>query len=396
MPIRQPDQTEVATVVVEGREFDEWETVYVQIRWTDFFPTFQFTAAEGPYPWVWERLQFRPGERVGIYLARQLVMTGTILTRQCAFDAGSHAVQISGVGRTFFAARASIIDKTSNFDKMNFIQVAAHLLAPTGVGYRIVGELDNTPFEKLANEPGEPIGDFLEKIARPRGIIVGADEKGNFLFIGPHESPAANRLTEGENILKCNVIFTIENTRSDIRVRGQTAASDQQYGSAASEQESVVPGTPMQYSPILVPAEQPVWNQSEIVQRALNERIWSIYTILRATVVVYGWLKPNGALWRAGEKVIVYSPMAMLKDVPMKIQNVTYTQDSKDGTLTTLELVQPELLRDRMNLNPFPASGYFGADANVKPERNPAATPPAQKPDPPLPDVLPGPGMRHG
>ena len=60
----------------------------------------------------------------------------------------------------------------------------------------------------------------------------------------------------------------------------------------------------------------------------------------RANVTVQGWLRDGGNLWRTGDNVYVYSPMAMLNLV-MKIQTATFTQDNKGGTTTMLELVLP-------------------------------------------------------
>jgi prophage tail gpP-like protein len=65
---------------------------------------------------------------------------------------------------------------------------------------------------------------------------------------------------------------------------------------------------------------------------------------LQATVTVQGW-QPGGAqgggeLWEKGKKVKVTSPMAMLDD-QLAIQQVTFTQDDRSGSLTTLVLVQP-------------------------------------------------------
>ena len=45
--------------------FDDWESVWVQHRWTEGFPLFRFTAVErDPYPDLWTKQQFNPGEIV--------------------------------------------------------------------------------------------------------------------------------------------------------------------------------------------------------------------------------------------------------------------------------------------------------------------------------------------
>ena len=110
------------------------------------------------------------------------------------------------------------------------------------------------------------------------------------------------------------------------------------------------PAPPRRYSPILTPAEQPVWNPAEVQERAKNEYIWHEGTVINANVTVQGWMMPGGGLWRAGDLVAFISPMTTL-NMGLKIQNVTFTQDSQSGTLTTLELVAPWLLKDYGDYN---------------------------------------------
>ena len=61
-------------------------------------------------------------------------------------------------------------------------------------------------------------------------------------------------------------------------------------------------------------------------------------------------MMPGGGLWRAGDLVAFVSPMTTI-NMGLKIQNVTFTQDSQSGTLTTLELVAPWLLKDHGDFN---------------------------------------------
>jgi len=60
---------------------------------------------------------------------------------------------------------------------------------------------------------------------------------------------------------------------------------------------------------------------------------------LQVTIVVQGWLKPSGGLWEQGKKAHVKSPMLILDD-DLDIKSVTFSQDNKSGSRTTLELVR--------------------------------------------------------
>ena len=72
---------------------------------------------------------------------------------------------------------------------MTHEQIARKVLAPYPLWLQGDGKLDATPFEKCQNEKGELIFDFLERLARVRGHIMGSDHLGNFLLIGKHSSP---------------------------------------------------------------------------------------------------------------------------------------------------------------------------------------------------------------
>jgi prophage tail gpP-like protein len=112
--------------------------------------------------------------------------------------------------------------------------------------------------------------------------------------------------------------------------------------------------TPL-FSKLITPAEQPVKTKAEVCARATYEAIWHNGTEITADIVVYGWLRDGVNLWRPGDFVHVYSPMAML-DMALAIQKVTFTQDRNTGTLTTLHLVSPEALRGRLGGDIRPAS----------------------------------------
>jgi len=386
-----PNPSEVATIEVNGVQFDDWESVWVQHRWTEGYPIFRFTCAErDPLPQFWEKRQFEPGSMVRIYLGGLLAVVGMILVRQVAYDARTHGVMLQGVGRTWCAQRASILGK-NNFDGMSFEQVARSVLAPTGVKLVPVGKLNPLPFVRLQNEPGETIWNFLERIARPRGIVLGSDHEGNMLAIDYHKGEVVRELIEGQNILRCQCTKSVKDKYSYYWVRGQTAANNQQHGRKASEQEAKAPGSLQCYSPLLTPAEQPVWNEMEVAQRAYNEALWHESTDIEANITVQGWLTADAGLWLAGQDIYVWSPMAML-DMVMKVETATFTQDRSSGTLTTLHLVPPWRLKDQSDLNVGrPGVPQPPGPATSTMNQPPVSPKPAEPPDP-APPTLPDPG----
>jgi prophage tail gpP-like protein len=354
-----PKPEEIAVLEVNGQKFDDWESVWVQSKMNDPYTYFRFTAAErdpvfkvpNTFP-QWQKLQFKPGDQCTITLAGQLACTGLIEIRQVAYDAHQHGVMLIGKTNTHAAARSSVDTQTGNFDNKNIQQVAQEVLAPYQVGLKIIGSLDLTPFVHLQNEKGELVWDFLERIARFRGAIMGSDEKGNFLLIGDHNYTRVADLIEGVNIKSCQCTIRQDQMYMNLDAHGQTSASDDNAGPQASEMKATAQGNlPFPYCKLITPCEVPVRTQAEVQKRADTEKKWTDGTEVQANITVQGWLRDGASLWKAGDQVFVKSPMAMLNQ-ELKIRTVTFTQDNNNGTETILDLVVPGLLNGNLNLDP--------------------------------------------
>jgi prophage tail gpP-like protein len=232
---------------------------------------------------------------------------------------------------------------------MSFEQAARKLIKPFGVGVDTVGKLDDTPLKNAQVQPGEKLWDCLERLARPLGIVMGSDHTGNFLLIGPHDTSASDMLIEGVNIKSMKAVISFENVHSEYLVRAQSPPSDDGDAAASTQNEGRAPGTSPRYSPLLTPAETPA-DAAEAQKRARNESIWHEGDYLQAIIGVYGWKRPSGGIWRTRQAIHVRSPKAIL-DATLMVQSAIFSQDGGGGTMTTLELVPPFLLRGSAGLN---------------------------------------------
>jgi prophage tail gpP-like protein len=343
-PPSVPNPAEVATLVVNNRVWDDWTSVKVECRCAEAFDIFTFSNVERPIS-----VQFRQGDTCAVYLAGTLAITGVITTRQVAYDANNVGIQLIGKSVTFFAARGSILDETGDLDGMTFEQVAKKLIAPFGVGVDVVGKLDDTPLENAQVQPGEKLWDCLERLARPLGIVMGSDHMGNFLLIGDHSTVAEDTLIEGYNIKSLKAVVSVENVHSEYLVDGQKKPKDDSEAALSTQERGRAAGSSPRYSPLLTPAETPV-GDAEVQKRARNESIWHEGDALQAIVGVYGWKRPSGGIWRTRQSVHVQSPKAILNETLM-VQSAIFSQDGGGGTMTTLELVPPFLLRGQAEAN---------------------------------------------
>lgn len=358
------EQSEVATLLVKGNNFKDWETVWVQTNYTDSYSQFRFTCAERtPDP-----EQFKPSDACTIRLGDQLAITGVILTRQVAFEGNAHGVMLQGVSETWYAGRASVQHKTGRFDGKTFEDIAKEVLKPTGIEYKLLGKVDQTKFDHCQIQPGEKIFDFLERIGRDRKIIIAADREGKYLFVGEHEAKHVGLLIEGKNIKSCQAVISDQQRHSEYITRAQCSASDDMKYRFAAQQEARAPGSAVRYSPLLTPIEHPVRTDKEVERRCDMEQMWHEGQDIQVTVVVQGWFAQSGELWTAGDDVSFKSPMAMING-DLKIQTVTFTQDSQSGSLTTLLLVAPWGLNGKRGFTRGPQ--LPGAKIDKSPPKSP-------------------------
>jgi len=346
-----PNGEEIAQLIVNGQVFQDWESVWVRHRWHESFHQFKFTAVErDPMPQYWTQTKFKPCDFCTITLGGETAIVGTILTRQTVYDANSHGVQLSGVSLTYWGHKSSVWTDTMNFDGYTFEKAARKVMEPYNMKINVIGKLDEKPFPKLSAQYGETVWDFLERIARQRGVVIGTDTDGSVALIGQHTKPVVSDLIEGVNILRCSCTINVAPKFVHYGASVQRAGGDDSSGKDTSQILKLAQGTGCYPSFNLTPVEQP-GDEEEAQKRANYEARWHEGYSVVAQVTVQGWLRAHGSLWKVGDNVFVQSPMAMLSQT-LKIQQATFMQDNKSGTTTTLDLVVPWLLGDRPGYNP--------------------------------------------
>lgn len=335
---------DIAVLRVGAGEFRDWETVFVQIRWGDPYDYARFTAAERKDDTKvthWQSYQIKPCDNVEVFLAGQPAFQGVVVERQVAYDPENHGILFLCKGGSMWQWKSSVNSQTGSFDNMSFEEIYKKLMK----GAQVVGVLNPRKFDKVQNQIGESNWDFLERLARVRGIILAG--KGEVpLAIGDHYTTPLAAVVEGVNIKSLNCTISVDQSFLLYKAVGQNPPSDDQNGSAANQQEGHWGGqTACRDSILITPIEQGVKDPSEYKDRAKNESKWHEAAVIKVTVVMQGWRYDGVHLWEVGTSVWVDSPMALLNN-KFSIQRVTFTQDRQSGSQTTLDLVQPWLLGD--------------------------------------------------
>jgi prophage tail gpP-like protein len=383
MPPTQFKPSEIATLLVNGQEYKDWETIWAQERWNESFSFFRFTTAERePIPNVWEDLPVAPCDGCQILFGGEPAIKGYVTQRQVAYDADRHQVLLIGKSATFWPFKSHIDTKEANMDGLNIVQIANKLINPYGVKVRVVGSVDTKVFEKEQASPGQNIWEYLDKLARQRAALLGSDAAGQVLLIGDHEwGDPVDVLMDGVNIKRMQATISIEDQWGEIDVLGQTSGGDDQNGSDANDMRGQANGGSCVSCKLVIPVEEPVKTQAELYQRAYFEAKWTDGTKITALITVQGWFTRSGQLWHAGQNVSVFAPLVPIEQV-LKIKTCTWTQDSENGTETVLECVNPWALNDDTQVN-------VGNPTAQPPPDKPAQVP-ATPPATPVPPTTPG------
>ena len=163
--------------------------------------------------------------------------------------------------------------------------------------------------------PGESKLDFLEMLARQRGITLGTDKEGNMTardaWIG-----GGDMLIEGINILEGREVMTIKGGGGPNDSISQHGGSDDRLGHRCfawyrreAHNRMSRPAARAFMRRTGSPAEHP-GKKEDAKMRSKFESQQRGAEQLQVTIVVQGWLKPSGGLWTPGEKVHVKSPDA--------------------------------------------------------------------------------------
>jgi len=344
-----PNADELAVITCNGQTYRDWKSVTVERTYGADTSVFSFSAAEpGAFGQGWAAMRLKPGDAVTVTLAGVLVITGNITARSTSIDAQGHELVLQGRSATANIVDSSIPVKPGKFDGQNIEQVTRALLAPHGVGLvvRNPPPIFAKPFQSLTMQFGETVSEMLERMSAMRGVFRTDDPQGN-LVIGqgdPSAAPVAT-LQEGINIKSATVRLVNESAWSKYTAVGQNTGNDQNWPPRDQSGSSVDSTGPANREKLVL-APHP-GDADEMTAHANYLRAIDTWNVVQATITVQGWKRPDGNLWNVVENVLIKAPSLFPNTdgtQTLGIQTVRYTQDSDNGTLTTLECVLPNAL----------------------------------------------------
>lgn len=335
---------ELAVLTVNGRDYKDWESVSVKHE-LGAKPSFicRFTCSEGvPISNNFTKMQIKPGDKCSVTLAGYPAFKGTVMTRQVYYDATRHHIEIQA-GSYTNVLNASVISQTMEYKDKTFDEIAKDQLGRFGVNlkYDEGTTPPSTKFPRASAMHGETVVDFLETLARPLGLIFTSNAQEDFVVAkGPN--PQSDSVQEGRDIIIGREIIYNESMAATNPSVSQGTGNNKDWGpkvahvpfATVSSVSSLFGGQ----GPGVIPFEMPSSDQDMLKGRSTSESQFQESDKITVIVTLYGWQRPGGGLWRVNQTVSVYSEMLMMRGDSLKLKSVTFTQDNRSGTRTTLDL----------------------------------------------------------
>ncbi len=351
-----PKPEETCILTVNGMQFRDWESVRVKHEmYVHPYIHYNFKCSEGiPLANNWAALRIVPGMTCVVTLAGFQACKGEVSTRQVYVDARRHYIEIQGVSTTEAMANNSVVHKSNEFKDTTFEQFAKQLLSPLGINLKVVGgSLPSFKFPRISIPPGATVLEALEIPLRALGgVALTSNPQGDLVCcVGPNGG--GDTIYEGDlgrpSYIEANEIFYNAGIAKGLNLIGQRPPTDKDWGPNPTSgpyqnksSDSLAGGGFSQQS---IPLEMPAWQDQFLKGRSDTEQTIQGNNEITVFVTVNGWTKPSGGLWEIDKIVRVVSPMLVLSgSEELKTKSVTFEQDNRGGTRTTLELCNQNAL----------------------------------------------------
>jgi prophage tail gpP-like protein len=298
---------------------------------------------------------FVPGDPCTITLGLDVVISGFIDTYAPSFASDAHSVQISGRSRTADFVDASAVVPGGQLKNLTVLQIAQQLAKPFGIPVTATVDVGK-PIPVVQVQQGETCHALLERLCRMQGLLVSDGPGGGLQLTRAGSQRSTTALVQGENIWTGRAELTVINRFSEYTVKGQRPGTDDGAAKdAAQVKGSANDSGVSRHRPLILTAESIV-DPDGAQRRAAWEARRRMGQAVSAEIGVTGWRQDNGSLWQVNQLVPVYSPWLGL-DQDLLVSQVEFSAGAREGTTTTLTLVQPDAFLPEQPATDTVASG---------------------------------------
>lgn len=342
---------ETMTLKVNGVAYSGWQDIRVSRGIDRMACDFDITVterwADDAQPW-----QIKKFDACTVCIGSDVILTGYVDKYDPSFDARTHTVRVSGRSKT-----EDVIDCTAGmvagqYSGYTLDAIARAICAPFGIAVVVQADVGEA-FPDATREHHETGFEFLERLARLRGVLLCDNEQGNLVLAQAGSSYATDALTHPGNIIAASAVLNGAKQFSAYYVQtqsGEGMAADTWNGaagiggSAPVVQSQVVTTTSgvaydtsvPRYRPHTIVAESAL-DAKGAQARADWQMRFNAAHATQANVTVKGWRQSDGSLWKINTLTPTQSAWLQL-DRPLLIARVSYVLNDKRGRCTDLVL----------------------------------------------------------
>lgn len=337
-------------LTVNGTDFAGWKNIRIERAVDTISGVFglevsdRWSAADEPW-------NIKPGSECVVTVDGNPVITGYVDVVRVSYDATTRSLQISGRDKAADMVDSSALNNPDSWSKVTIGELAKALADPFKI--EVVDESgDGQAFRDVKIQPGETAFEILERYSRQRGVLTISDGAGKIVLTKPGQRRADVALEQGKNILRASGTADYSQRFAEYLVTGQTAGTDDVFGTDASQVEGPARDAEIRAVRRLLITAPNSADAANMQAVAAWEAIVRAARGSPLTITVQDWYQtPGGRLWQPGEIVQVRSAWLQLREsADFLINSVRFSKSDGEGTITELDLLRPDAYKPNPNI----------------------------------------------
>ncbi len=336
-------------VIIDGRPHTGWERAKVS-RSIERGPH-NFTLTLSDRWGVKESANPRSikvGMAVEVLINEERIVSGYISDLSPSYDAEKHTIELTGRSKIGDLVDCSTAGK--QFKGQSLLSICKTVCKPFDIQVLVSDSAKKDANEAFTGRShtldlGQTVWDFLEELARIRGVLLTSDANGDLVILRAGTDTADVALELGKNIKSASGSFNAEGLFSEYNVSGQQPSVPKDLGfigakvsqpKAQASAQTTSKGI-SRYRPFYISSDNPL-SAAQCQARADWQKNVHDGRAESITYTLSGWQQvANGRLWTPNELVEVSDPWMGLEGERLIVETI-FTLDG-GGSHTELKLM---------------------------------------------------------
>lgn len=298
------------------------------------------------YPGQIEELLVQAGDACTVKLGDDLVLTGYVDRVDYNISPDQHTVAVIGRGKC-----ADLVDCSAEWPGFQIsgsdaLGIAQKLAQPYLINVSAAPDSKGVRVERFNLMLGETAWEIIERVCRFGAVLAYDQPDGNLLLSQAAKVVAASGFTEGQNVQKGSMSYSMDQRFSIYECVTQSMDRAMEKGEGgnllgtASDE-----GVPRHRNKVLI-SEAPAGGRDFAQKRVTWEANRRIGRSAKLNVVTDGWRDAAGMLWAPNTLVPLSLPTLKCGNEDKKeiwlVTEVAYHRDASSGTTCALTMMRPE------------------------------------------------------